>query len=75
VGIYRLVFLDDEGRQQAYYSISCSTDVEAARQARATGYRHEIQIWDGNTIVLRMNCRDLQAAPPTDRLAGRSATL
>jgi hypothetical protein len=60
---FQLVFFDAEGRPQAYYSVDCESDVEAARQARATGYRNEIEVRDGDTVVRRLNSRNLQAEP------------
>jgi hypothetical protein len=64
---YRLVFLDREGRAQAYYSVYCGTDAEASRQAKATGYQNEIEVWDGDRIVRRLNCRELQPVEPPKR--------
>ena len=55
---YRLVFLDSAGRPQAYYDIVCPTDHDAVREAKATGYSNEIEVWDGATRVRRVNSRE-----------------
>jgi hypothetical protein len=58
---YQLVFLDPEGRAQAYCGVICRDDAEAARQAKATGYRNEIEIRDGaGHVVRRINARSLR---------------
>jgi hypothetical protein len=64
---YRLVFLDGEGRPQAYDCVYCASDAEAAREARASGYRHEIEVWEGDSLVRRLNSRSLLAESAASR--------
>jgi hypothetical protein len=64
---YRLVFLDGEGRPQAYYSVVCSGEREAAGLAYATGYGGEIEIWDGERLVRRLETRSHYPEPQAGR--------
>jgi hypothetical protein len=70
---YRLVFLDGKGRPQAYDTVFCSSDADAARQAKAIGYQNEIEIWDGGVVVRRLNCHELRPVEPPTRRSGTAA--
>ena len=56
---FKLVFLDGEGHPQTYYTVVCDDDAAAMRQAKATGYWNEIEIWCDERLMRRVNCRGL----------------
>jgi hypothetical protein len=51
---FRLVFLDSKGHAQAYCTVVCGGPDGAVREARAVRYSGEIEIWDGDTLVVRL---------------------
>jgi hypothetical protein len=58
---FRIVFLDPEGRPQAYDDVVCKDDLEAARLVKATGYKEEIEIWGDDSLLRRLNCKKVRA--------------
>ena len=61
---YQLVFLNANGRAQAFDRLTAIDSAAAAGAAKATGYPHEIEIWDGDELVRRLNCRKVAAPQP-----------
>ena len=55
MGTYRLVFLNANGRALAFDRVMAADAAAAAGAAKATGYPQEIEIWDGDELVHRVN--------------------